>query len=150
MRKEVPFESLEDKLVKISIFKETIRIWDGMTCTNVNNEFVRIENIVSDLIAPTLICRLKPPHLTFVVGLFHLQLQETSPQQTDGLSFVVVLRSFILTADRDPRGHVDDTHGAFGGIDVLTSRTTRSKGLDLEILWIDFWQSDLFLSFASL
>src|SRR5579883_382261 len=73
-------------------------------------------------------------------GLLLLQFQfiESGAENTHGLGFIFDLRFLVLLGDDEAGRQVSNAYGGVGGVDGLTSGTGRAKGVDAQILRLDF------------
>ena len=74
-------------------------------------------------------------HLFGFLG--HAAFEEAGAEHHQGLGLVLVLGTFVLTADLESGGFVDDADGGVRGIHVLAAFSGRTIGIDAEVLFID-------------
>ncbi|MMZ62724.1 hypothetical protein D1872_249430 [compost metagenome] len=99
---------------------------------------VRVENIGTDLTPPSNIRLFAANRIKLFLLLFQLALVQFGTKHRHRTFPVFDLRAFILTRYNDSCRNMRNPHGRIGRIDMLTTCTTRTVRIDLQILSPNF------------
>jgi hypothetical protein len=100
------------------------------------NEFVWLENVVADLLAP--FGRFAGAKVAQSLGLLlHLHLRKFATEDFHGGILVGVLATFILNCYDNASWDMGDTDSGVGRIDTLTTVATGTVNINTKILWVN-------------
>ena len=100
---------------------------------------VWLQDIGTDLVSPADICHFASNAGKLLLGFLLFQQIQLGLQHLHGLVLVHVLRTFILALYHDSCREMGDTDRRGCLVDMLSTGTTASVGIDTDIIVIDLY-----------
>ena len=107
-----------------------------MFSSSVLDEFIRLEDVVADLLSP--FGRFAGAELVDTFGfLFELELSKFSAEDFESFFLVLELRTFVLDCDDDIGREMSNADGGVRCVDGLTTMTAGVIDVDTEVFIVD-------------
>ncbi len=129
------FEKIVDKAVELAV-EDGVGVGFFVAGAGVLDEFVGLEDVVADLLAPA--GRFAGAELANRGGvLFELHLGELAAEDFHGFFLVLELGAFVLNRDDGAGGEVGDADGGVGGVDGLAAVAAGVVDVDAKVFFVN-------------